>query len=252
MLEQMRDYAAAITQNGASDPLGAQEAAITWAVRQHRAVGGTILVFVPQKASLHRSEQLIAGFAKSPGVVVGTWRGRVSGWSGGPVLAAWPSTEKLAEIADDHRTRALCVIPWLDRDTEAWERATAPTRLDGTEKQARAASLDPVVVVGLTHLTRMVNHGNNLVGAYDHRDAVAVLRTLHKAHYALPAEEVYAWALSAGWPARGALRLRDMAAKIDAGRTVQMKGASPLRSDMLSLWRAEARDKNASDQAQQT
>lgn len=240
MRDLPREYPAAVTQNGARDPEGAQRAAITWTLRRLPEVGGTVLVFVPQKAVLVRNDNALSRFAVRPGVVVDTWRGGVSGWSGGPVLAAWPSREKLAEIADDRRMRALCVIPWLAKDTAAWEQGVGPERLDGTEPVPNEPKLDPVVVIGLTHLTRSVNHGNNLVGALDHRDAVAVLRTLHRGGYRLPPDDVYTWALMHGWPGRGAERLRELAGRIDAGRTVQLKGGSPLRADVLDLWRAQA------------
>jgi len=240
MFERERGYPCAVTCNGAKEPQRAQAAAIRWVLEQQRVVGGQILLYVPQKGALHRSNSLTAEFATVPGVVVGTWRGHIDGWSGGPVLAAWPDREKLADIADDDRTRALCVIPWAEGETTAWEHAAQPERLAGASASAAGPQLDPVVVVGLTHLTQMVNHANNLAGALDHRDAVAVLRTLHKGGYRLPADDVYAWALANGWPARGAERLRDMASKIDAGRTVQLKGPSPLRPGILKMWRAEA------------
>lgn len=242
MFERERAYPCAVTCNGAKEPERAQAAAIRWVVRQKEIVGGQILLYVPQKGALGSMDNLISEFATVPGVVVGTWRGHVGGWSGGPVLAAWPDREKLAEIADDHRTRALCVIPWAEGDTTAWEHAAQPKRLAGASAPAAGPQLHPVVVVGLTALTQMVNHANNLAGALDHRDAVAVLRTLHRGGYRLPADDVYAWALANGWPARGAERLREMASKIDAGRTVQLKGPWPLRSDILEVWRAEAED----------
>ena len=165
MFGSERDYPAAITQNGAREPENAQRAAITWTVRKRAELGGTVLLFVPQKGTLARNDNAIARFATQPGVVVATWRGGVSGWSGGPVLAAWPSREKLVEVADDPRTRALCVIPWLEKDTTAWEHAVSPERLDDAAPAPSAPRLDPVVVTGLTHLTHSVNHGNNLAGA---------------------------------------------------------------------------------------
>lgn len=248
MFETERDCPAAITQNGARAPERAQRAAITWTLRKRAELGGTVLLFVPQKGTLARNDNLIARLATQPGVVVATWRGGVSGWSGGPVLAAWPSREKLAEIADDPRTRALCVIPWLEKDTTAWESAVRPERLDEAAPAPTAPRLDPVVMTGLTHLTHSVNHGNNLASALDYRDAVAVLRTLHRGGYGLPADDIYAWALAHGWPGRGAERLRELAQKIDAGRTVQLKGGSPFREDILEIWRAEASVGASSDE----
>jgi hypothetical protein len=235
------DYPSAVTCSGSKYPERAQVAGIRWVVEQLDAVGGQILLYVHKKSDIKRADHHIEKLSKVPGVVVGSWQS-MGAWSGGPVLAAWPSRKKLAEIADDPRVRALCVIPWADGETDAWQIAADPERLSGAEPvhNAADATLDPVVKVALEHLSAMVNHANQLAGALDHRDAVAVLRILHKGGYRLPREAVYAWALANDWPARGAERLRELAGKIDDGRTVQMKGGSPFRPDVLSSWRAEA------------
>jgi hypothetical protein len=241
MFERDRVYPCAVTCNGAERPEEAQEAAIHWIGEQHRDVGGTILLFAPQKGDLKRMDNHIARLADHPDVGIGTWKGFIHDWSGGPVLAAWPSRAKLGEIADDRRTRALCVIPWNADETAAWEQAFHPVLLAGASPRLVSHGLDPVVVAGLSHLTRSVNLANNLAGALDRRDAVAVLRVLHKGGYALPGDQVYAWALGHGWPSRGAERLREMAEKIDAGRTMQLKGAWPFRDDILDTWKSSAR-----------
>jgi len=240
VFEHQRDYPTAVTVDGAADPSDAQRRAIQWVLERQRELGGQLLLYVPQKGNLRGMNNLVSRFAERPGVVVGTWRGSITGWAGGPVLAAWPSREKLAEIADDPRTRALCVIPWGANNVAAWDAAAAPERLGVGTAAPSMPTLDPVVIEGLRQLTRMVNHANNLAGALDHRDAVAVLRELHRGGYSLPADGVYSWVLANGWPARGAERLREMATKIDAGRTVQLKGSSPLRADVLDRWRAAA------------
>jgi hypothetical protein len=240
MRQRGRAYPCAVTCNGSREPERAQAAAIQWVLEQQRATGGQTLVYVPQKKAL-TTTSLVSELAKVPGVAVGTWRGRVDGWSGGPVLAAWPSREKLAEIADDPRTQALCVIPWAEEETTAWQQAAHPELLAGATPTT-TDELDPVVAVGLTYLTDTVNHANNLAGSLDRRDAVAVLRTLHKGGYSLPADTVYAWALAHAWPASGAERLRDLATKIDAGSTVQLKGPWPFRDAILQVWQAEAAD----------
>jgi hypothetical protein len=214
--------------------------AIEWVVKQQKTIGGQILLFVPSKGDLSQAHNHVSQFANTPGVVVGPWRGYISNWSGGPVLAAWPTREKLGEVADDPRTRALCVIPFAEGETTAWEQAVHPELLAGAVEATAGPELDPVVIVGLTTLTQRVNHANNLAGSLDHRDAVAVLRTLHKGGYQLSSDDVYTWALVNGWPSQGAERLRDMAYKIDAGRTVQMKGPWPFRDNILAMWRAEA------------
>jgi hypothetical protein len=237
MFERDRSYPTAVTGDDFED---AELDAIAWAAEQQKTVGGTILLYVPTKASLQDGDGPLARLAKLPGVVVATPKTGIYGWSGGPVIAAWPTRESLAQLADQHRLKALCVIPGGPEETSAWQQAANPELLGTAEAPAAAEALDPVVAVGLKHLTHMVNHANNLAGALDHRDAVAVLRELHRGGYRLPADAVYAYALAHGWPGRGAERLRELASKIDAGRTVRLQSSSPLRPDILQRWRDEA------------
>lgn len=239
-MPERRTYPNAITVNGAENPDLSHELAIRWILEQHESLGGQILLLIPHKGSFQSTNTLLTELAKLTFVTVDTLRGGLT-WRGGVVLAAWPKREDLATIAENPRVKALCVIPWLEDDTRAWEIAVSPERLGGAPAPV-AAALDPVVIVGLTQLTGMVNHANNLAGALDHRDAVAVLRLLHKGGYGLPPGAVYEWALANGWPARGVERLREMAEKIDAGRTVQMRGPSPLGPDTLKRWQAQSRD----------
>lgn len=237
MFERDRSYPTAITGD---DFENAELDAIAWAAKQQKIIGGTILIYVPTKASLHDSEGPLAQMAKLPGVVVATPKTGIYGWSGGPVIAAWPTRESLAQLADQRRVKALCVIPWVPEYTSAWQQAANPEMLGTAKPPAANECLDPVVAVGLKHLTRVVNHANNLAGGLDHRDAVAVLRELHRGGYRLPPDAVYAFALAHGWPGRGAGRLRELASQIDAGKAVRLQGPSPLRSDILQRWRDEA------------
>jgi len=240
MFERERNYPTAVTVSGAEDPDGSQREAVTWAIAQHKEVGGRILIFVPSKVDLSSMDNLLAQLAQAPGVVVGTKRDRAGDWSGGSVIAAWPTRETLGFIADDRRTRALCVIPWGDEEVAPWKSAAKPELLGAAEPADLVSKLDPVVVAGLKQLTRMVNHSNNLAGGLDQRDAVAVIRVLNGAGYKLPADDVYSWAISNGWPERGAGRLREMVEKTERGVRLQMKGASPLRGDILDTWKSDA------------
>lgn len=241
MFERDRSFPRAMTVDGSAAPEDAQREATTWITEHHQELGGRILLLVPRKTDFASERNRLTQFAKLSTVTVDTARGSIN-WRGGPVLAAWPTRETLAKIDDDPRTRALCVIPWGDETVREWAQAYTP-KLLGAATAVEAVALDPVVEQGLLQLTRMVNHSNNLAGSLDHRDAVSVLRELHRGGYELPHRDIYSWALAHGWPARGAERLRDMAERIDAGRVVQMKGTSPLRADILDLWRADARER---------
>ena len=150
MFERQRSYPRAVTCNGAERPEVAQVAAVRWIAERHLELGGTILLFVPRKSDLKEIDGHLARLAAHPAVAIGAWKGHIDGWSGGPVLAAWPSREKLGQIADDQRTYALCVIPWNTDETGAWEQAFQPERLAGAAPASEADTLDPVVVAGLT------------------------------------------------------------------------------------------------------
>jgi len=92
----------------------------------------------------------------------------------------------------------------------------------------------------LLTLTQSVNHANAPAGSMDRRDAIAVLLTLHDGSYRLVTDDIYAWALANGWPAAGADRLMELAARISAGHRPRLTGPFPFRPDILDIWRAEA------------
>lgn len=142
-------------------------------------------------------------FVNRTGVAIGTWRSRATVWYGGPVLAAWPTREKLGEIADDPRTRAPFVVPWGSGEVDAWAADRRTSKLLGPAVRLEPSSgLDLIVVEGLNTLTHSVNKANDLVGSPDRRDAVAYCARLKDGGYQLPADSV-SWAIANGWPALG-------------------------------------------------
>jgi hypothetical protein len=237
MFESDRDYPTALAAGPEHGDLGLRDG-LRWLMSVVSEVGGEPLVFAPGRANVDHN-QLLSEFVRRTGVAVSTWRSSARGWSGGPVLAAWPTREKLGEIADDPLTRALCVIPWVEGEVDGWV-ASAKPELLGPAVGPDPVSLDPVVVEGLETMTQSVNLGNNLAGSLDHRDAVAVLRVLNDAGYRLPPDPIYSWALAHGWQARGAERLRKLAADFEVGKRPRLKGANPFRSDILDIWRRAA------------
>lgn len=202
-------------------------------------VGGEPLIFAPGRSNVS-GNQLLTDFIRETGVAVSTWQSAARGWNGGPVLAVWPTREKLGQIADDPRTRGLCAVPWARGEVDAWAAASRPQLLGPAAMPVPKSTLDPVVVAGLTTLTRVVNMSNNLTGSLDRRDAVATLQTLKNAGYRLPPDPVYSWAIAQGWPTPGAERLRSLAADFEAGKRPRLKGTYPFRPDILDTWREDA------------
>lgn len=106
MFDCVPDYPMAVTAATGPDRTAVQ-LAVEWLRRTTDEVGGQPLVYGPNRSGLRQWPILtdLSGWA-----VVSTWKSFGS-WSGGAVLAAWPDAEHLAKIADDPRTRALCVLP---------------------------------------------------------------------------------------------------------------------------------------------
>ncbi len=126
MFEHVPDYPMAVTGIQRRRPYGSQARGGVVEVQATADVGGQPLVYAPNPTEALREWPNLAeldGWA-----VVTTWKS-FGGWSGGPVLAAWPDTEHLAVVIDDSRTRALCVVPWIDSEVAAWVRAYRPVTL---------------------------------------------------------------------------------------------------------------------------
>ena len=223
--------------------------AIRWSLEQAALLGGQILLYVPLRDS-EDAHAPLRDFSRRRDVVTATWKS-LSGlrWTGGVVVAAWPDADHLGRIDSDPRTRALCVLAWTEADVAGWARARSPEVLGG-ELAAPSSNweLDPVVVVALRSLGQLVNHGNNLASSSDRDLAIATLTLLAREGFARPSEEIYAFALSNGWPHRGARRLQQLSREISDGKRKRISGRWPLVDNIADLWRQQAfLDRTAAD-----
>ena len=74
-----------------------------------------------------------------------------------------------------------------------------------------------------------------------YRGAIAKgLKTLKDAGYVLDLEGLHTHAIGHGWRASNAAILREVAGRLNEGRTIQGVKDAPLRDDILEHWRAEA------------
>lgn len=211
---------------------------IAWVLRTSRAVGGAPLVVVPAPERLDDSRWLRA-FVRDSRVPVATPERPAAGWRGGAVLAVWPAAAQLAAVAADPRVAALCVVPGDAAEVADWARTARPRLLGMAETPARAPALDPVVGEALTTLSGLIDPAGDLEGAQARRDAVAVLHLVHQGGHPFDREEVYAWALAHGWPARAARHLAALAAHVACGQR-PAPAAAPFRPEILTVWRERA------------
>jgi hypothetical protein len=81
-----------------------------WTWPHLRQRGGRVLLCIPQRGSVDDRSPLRA-VATRPQVVTATWRTLSgTGWRGGPVVAAWPDRDVLADLAERPGVTALCVL----------------------------------------------------------------------------------------------------------------------------------------------
>jgi hypothetical protein len=237
MFERVPNYPMAVTAASGADKT-AVRLAVEWLRNTTDDVGGQPLVYVPNRPSL-REWAILANL--NGWAVVATWKS-FGAWSGGAVLAAWPDTEHLARIADDDRTRALCVVPWGESEVAAWLRAYRPVTLPPTLKLAEPKPeiiSDPVALEGLKDLTAIVNVQSPYSSAGDRDRAVAVLLALHDGGCGVDPEDTRAWAMAHGWSAEAAGQLADFAEQLAAGTRLRTR-RKVLRSDILEVWRQRA------------
>lgn len=211
---------------------------IAWVAERVRRTGGRPLVYAPGRTNVEDNPWLCE-FVGETDAFVATWRRPAAGWQGGPVLAAWPTPEELARIADDHRTGALCVVPNSLDEVAEWVQAARPELLGPAVPPPGAARLDPVVAEALVTLSGLVDPTLNLARARDREDAAALLSIAHGNGHRFTGDDIYAWTLAAGWPARAATRLAALAAHVTTGQQPPLP-SSTFDPEIIEVWRSRA------------
>ena len=123
-----RDYPAAIAGPRSVDPRSAT-LALAWFADQVVALGGEPLVYLPTRSSV-RDAHVLPYVVASAAITTHSWRTLTANtWEGGVVLAAWPDAARLSRIANDERTRALCVLSSETHDLSQWQSIARPVAL---------------------------------------------------------------------------------------------------------------------------
>jgi hypothetical protein len=231
----MTNYPAALVSH--PDPERGRRA-IAWAVA-HLQPGELPLLWIGRKADLE-NEKLFVAFSKRYPVM--TERDRSAAWAGGPVIAAWPSADKLADLVAMPRMTALVVLEWNPSDVAAWAATAKPELLTpGGAPPPAPPTVHPVVAAALRSCTHPVDPAQSMGGTFEHRDVIRAIKTLRTAGYAMEPEAMFAWAVRHGWSGAGAKRLREAVTKANNGVNIQARGhdTTPY-PPALAHWREQA------------
>jgi hypothetical protein len=218
-----------------TDEIGAAEGSrvgVGWLARlAAENVAGEPMIIVYAKSMAGNNEFMAAASATFRCETTRTWYG--SPWSGGPVLALFPSRKALAQILErSHIITHLCVVESGGERPEAWLQAAKPTYIVG-EPDVHA-NLDPVVIGALLSLTAFVNraHYANI------EDTAAGIRTcqeLLQLGYALDPDAFEGFVLENHWDPDAAARFAETVRQVSSGHR--------FRNPDLRNWPAKATPK---------
>lgn len=234
MFEHGREFPRAYTVPGIPHKT-ASTIGVQWALNQASEIDSSISIYVPGKQNLRADHPAVDLLIKR-GVPVHTWRDRPGG---GVIVALWPDEKNLLR-AEECGPAALVAVTWSPREVLGWAKAKNAEPLGGPRPDITDIhELDPVVAQAVYSLGIVV--GQHKTADQRYRGAIAKgLAILKNAGYDLSPEDLHVHAIGHGWCASNADILRDVAARINAGRTIQGMKTAPLRDDVLEHWRSEA------------
>jgi hypothetical protein len=162
-------------------------------------------------------------------------------WTGGSILAPWASERALLAIDEElNNIQAVCVIGWSKDHHDTWIAGHHARDLRDPAASPVEPTLDPVVVVAMTHASRAVNHNNALVQEEDKAYVVRTLQELVRAGYRYDVEQLVAWAIANGWYPAEIPRLRDYATRVRNGGTFRLRDTYGPQRGAATEWAREA------------
>lgn len=241
MFEDEREFPRAYTVPGIPHKK-ASAIGVQWALGQATQLGSGISIYVPGKQNLD-SRHLAVDALIARGVPVHTWRDRPGR---GVIVALWPDEKNLLR-AEEAEPAGLVAVTWVPEQVLGWAKATNAEPLGGPKPDiTHLRDLDPVVAAAVYSLGLVV--GQHKTADQRYRAAIAKgLTILKNAGYVLNPEDLHTHAIGHGWRASNANILRDLAERINAGRTIQGMKTAPLRDDVLEHWRFEAASPTTDD-----
>lgn len=165
-------------------------------------------------------------------------------WSGGPVLAPWPSKQGMERIDDyEGMISSVCVLKHPESDYGDW--LTARRAMDLTKPSvvpALPTISDAVVLEAMKSITPAINFTNNLTTSRDRTVVIRYLQYLVHHRHELIVEEIIPWAMANGWTRISAEKLRDILVGVNAGRSFRGLDWKPIRDRgrLLKSWKEKA------------
>jgi hypothetical protein len=161
------------------------------------------------------------------------------------VVALYTPAKDLARL-DDLQAAAICAVPWIDDDVQAWRQTwNPPDLLNAAAPAPTTTALSGVVREALKSITVGSNVSTGISHPRDKAKVVWAFRILRKAGERFDGPSVRAWAANNGWTVRGAQDLADVAEAIAQGKGVQAL-ERPWRDDILDEWRKRVRESSGS------
>jgi hypothetical protein len=239
-VSESRKLSPAFLVNGRPDVDHAVWEGVNWLLGWTVKHGGHPVIITPGREPESR---VLKAAPQAVNITRQTFRNMLSSpWQGGAVLAVWADDKVLGRIDDDYQVTAVCTV--LDSLTYAplWLKARQPTEIGGAGSVLPLpVDLDPIARIALEHLTHHVNLSTALSHPSDRGSAIETVQALHAGRRKLSPDDAHAWAAQHGWRPDGANELRDIVARVAAGRRFQHRGGS-LRpaSELLAMWEREA------------
>jgi hypothetical protein len=158
----------------------------------------------------------------------------------GPVLAAYPNKKLLDKIDNMRGVSDVLVIPWSLQQVQYWIETWQAVELGATENSQTATTFsDPVVEEALKNLTSRVNLSTGIGHPMDKAATVDLFRKLKAAKITYDPSEVRGWLVRHGWESDDADAVKDIAEKIQQGRSVRAAQGG-WADDIVSIWRERA------------
>lgn len=203
--------------------------AIVWLVEQAQQRGTEAAIVVPAVRSIESLGRVlgsqVAAFAEKHrhirlgGVTVHVFSPKTQPYSfEGPVLVPWANS-KMVEAAERLSPPAICATGWSEGGLDDWKRTWAPLDPRGGQTEMSADEPPPAVRGAVKSLSGPL--GNDVVHPMDKRRAVDAFKALQMTGHRVDPVLVRALAVRHGWEPDAADRLREIAAKMAEGRTVQ-------------------------------